>query len=202
MAKKYLDENGVRYLWTKLKNWVNSVVPSKSDVMANTNARHSHTNKSVIDNITADNVASWNNSTENYIVNITEHENNGEYTYTSDNWQGIEAAYRANKRIFCIFDDKVIPLAVFAETEDGYSEATFVTSMALDYSNIEYTAITINLSNGNTELILANITVPTNTSELTNDSNYLTSANIKSVVVSDSVPTTDDRTVLTLVLKG
>lgn len=43
--------------------------------------------------------------------------------------------------------------------------------------------------------------MPTKTSELINDSNFLTSATIKSVVVSDSVPTTDDRTVLTLVLK-
>lgn len=73
---KYLDNNGLSYLIQKIKIWLGGKVDKvdgktlttndftndyKDKVDANTTARHSHSNKSVLDGITSDKIAEWNN---------------------------------------------------------------------------------------------------------------------------------------------
>lgn len=43
--------------------------------------------------------------------------------------------------------------------------------------------------------------IPTKTSQLTNDSGLVKGSGIKTIAVSSSAPTVDDKTVLTIVLK-
>lgn len=73
---KYLDNNGLSYLIQKIKVWLGGKVDKvegktlttndftndyKSAVDSNTNARHSHGNKIVLDEITSSKVAEWDN---------------------------------------------------------------------------------------------------------------------------------------------
>lgn len=69
--KKYLDDNGLLYLWNKLKTTFVQTQSGKGlssndftktykdNVDSNTSARHSHTNKTVLDGITSTKVTSW-----------------------------------------------------------------------------------------------------------------------------------------------
>lgn len=200
MAKKYLDDNGVRYLWTKLKNWVNSVVPSKTDVAANTEARHTHTNSGILDSITADKIDSWGAGVENYIVTVTQDEDNA----TATNWQGLEAAFAVNKRVYCVVNGGLIlPLLMFFTGES----ATFVGSMAED-NMIVYTTVTVSLTDGSTTVEQSINNVPSKTSDLTNDSGFITSAdggnaaavNGIKIVTASAAPTNAENNTITFVV--
>lgn len=200
MAKQYLDGNGVRYLWTKLKNLLSDTVPSKSEVAANTEARHTHNNKTVLDGISASNVVIWNNKVENYMVTVTQSESGA----TSVNWQGIETAFNANKRVFCILNGGLlIPLSAVNTGEN----AIFSTSITMGGMTI-LNAVTIDLSNGNTTVEQSILTIPTKTSDLTNDSGFITSAdggnaatvNGKKIVIASAAPTNADGNTVTFVV--
>lgn len=201
MAKKYLDDNGVRYLWTKLKNWVNSTVPSKTEVAANTEARHTHGNKNVIDGITANNISSWDGKVENYIVTVTEHgdEENG-YTYTGNNWQGIEAAYNANKRVYCNALGALLPLQLLVSGVN----ASFYMTLPVDNKNFSVMSISISLSDGATTVEQYYYSLPEKVSDLTNDSGFITSADggnaatvngVKIVVASEPPASANNNTI-------
>ena len=133
----------MRYLWTKLKNWVNSVVPSKTDVTANTEARHSHANAGILDSITADKITSWDAGVENHIVTVTQDD---EENATAANWQGLEAAYNANKRVYCVLNGgSIIPLLSLSPGES----AMFVMSFAMG-NTIVHCTVTVSLIDGST----------------------------------------------------
>lgn len=200
MAKKYLDDNGVRYLWTKLKNWVNSVVPSKTDVVANTEARHTHTNSGILDSITADKIDSWGAGVENYIVTVTQDEDNA----TAANWQGLEAAFTANKRVYCVVNGGLIlPLQMFCTGES----AIFIGSMAMD-NMIVHNTVTVSVTDGSTTVEQTINTVPSKTSDLTNDSGFITSAdggnaaavNGIKIVTASAAPTNAENNTITFVV--
>ena len=193
MAKKYLDDNGVRYLWTKLKNWVNSVVPSKTDVTANTEARHSHANAGILDSITADKITSWGAGVENHIVTVTQGD---EENATAANWQGLEAAYNANKRVYCVLNGGLIlPLQMFYTGES----AIFIGSMAMD-NMIVHNTVTVSVADGSTTVEQTINTVPSKTSDLTNDSGFITSADGLKIVKSSTAPTNADNNTITFVV--
>ena len=201
MAKKYLDDNGVRYLWTKLKNWVNSVVPSKTDVTANTEARHSHANAGILDSITADKITSWGAGVENHIVTVTQDD---EENATAANWQGLEAAYNANKRVYCVLNGgAIIPLLSLYPGES----AMFVISLAMD-NTIIHSTVTVSLTDGSTTVEQTFNTVPSKTSDLTNDSGFITSAdggnaaavNGIKIVTASAAPTNAENNTITFVV--
>ena len=52
---KFLDENGLLYVWGKIK----ASFGPKDEVAANTAARHSHANKAVLDGVSAAKVTAW-----------------------------------------------------------------------------------------------------------------------------------------------
>lgn len=52
---KFLDENGLLYVWGKIK----AAFGPKDEVAANTAARHSHANKAVLDGVSAAKVTAW-----------------------------------------------------------------------------------------------------------------------------------------------
>lgn len=192
MAKKYLDDNGVRYLWTKLKNWVNSVVPSKTDVTANTEARHTHANAGILDSITADKITSWGAGVENHIVTVTQDEEN----VTVMNWRGIEAAYNANKRVYCVVNGGLILPLLMCYTGES---AMFVGAMAMD-NMLVYNTVTVNLTNGRATVVQTINEVPSKTSDLTNDSGFVTSTDGLQIVKSSTVPTNADSNTITFVV--
>lgn len=74
MSKKYLDSDGLLYLWSKVKTLLGGKVDKaegkglsandytaeeKAAVGANTAARHSHTNQTVLDGVSAAKVTAW-----------------------------------------------------------------------------------------------------------------------------------------------
>lgn len=192
MAKKYLDDNGVRYLWTKLKNWVNSVVPSKTDVTANTEARHSHANAGILDSITADKITSWGAGVENHIVTVTQ----GEENVTATNWQGIGAAFNANKRVYCVVNGGLILPLLMCYTGES---AMFVGAMAMD-NMIVHDTVTISLTDGSTTVEQTINTVPSKTSDLTNDSGFVTSTDGLKIVTASAAPTNAENNTITFVV--
>lgn len=192
MAKKYLDDNGVRYLWTKLKNWVNSVVPSQTDVTANTEARHTHANAGILDSITADKITSWGAGVENHIVTVTQDEEN----VTVMNWRGIEAAYNANKRVYCVVNGGLILPLLMCYTGES---AMFVGAMAMD-DMLVYNTVTVNLTNGRATVVQTINKVPSKTSDLTNDSGFVTSTDGLQIVKSSTAPTNADSNTITFVV--
>lgn len=204
MAKKYLDDNGVRYLWTKLKNWVNSAVPSKTEVASNTEARHTHGNKNVIDGITANNISSWDGKVENYIVTVTEHgDDESGYTYTCDNWQGIEDAYNNHKRVFLHNAGYSIPISRVES-----SMAIFIIVAPFDETSFISLMVSINTTDGSTTIENYIHSIPTKTSELTNDSGFITSAdggnaatvNGVKIMVASEPPTSANNNTITFVV--
>ena len=204
MAKKYLDDNGVRYLWTKLKNWVNSAVPSKTEVASNTEARHTHGNKNVIDGITANNISNWDRKVENYIVTLVEHgDDESGYTYTCDNWQGIEDAYNNHKRVFLHSAGYSIPISC---VESGMAIFTIV--VPFDETSLIGNMVSINTTDGSTTIENYIYSIPTKTSELTNDSGFITSAdggnaatvNGVKIVVASEPPTSANNNTITFVV--
>ena len=107
-----------------IKDYINGTLIPSHDAL--TDAKHSHNNKTVLDGITADDVAKWRGTIGAFRVNVTS--SNGVYS-ADKTFAEIKAAYDAGQQPFVVLTggtfDLVYTLANFDAPTDG-SEPKFV----------------------------------------------------------------------------
>ena len=141
---------------------------------------HSHSNKGVLDNITNDGITKWNKSIpfeDSYISNATEWLNNG-YTKTSTSTSNLPSVCTGADRwgvLFYISENATnrTGTQMYYPIDGTYKGRVFTRSILQGSATSDW--FLLSTFDGDYDSLTNKPTIPTNVSQLNNDSNFLTS---------------------------